>query len=100
MSNYTPEDIDNVAKALRQVVSVNPQLLYKAAQQVYVDLTLDILNEDCQETPNRKRRDAFTFRCSLCLWISRLLLQSGRAQMDGDDMAALFAYTNLMDGTK
>lgn len=97
---YTEDEIKLVADALKQVVSVNPQLLYKAAQQVSANCSLEAIQESFQEQPNKQKYEKIMYRASLCGWIANLLLRSGRAQLDADDLANVAFYAQFQAGAK
>ena len=87
------KDIDDIAKALRQVVSCNPQLLFRAAQKCSGDLFFDSIKADIEGKP--KLLDALRFRAALCQAIGGILIRSGRAQLEDSDLAAMSAVMQL-----
>ena len=98
VKEYTPEQIDEVAAALKQVVSVPPQLLYKAAQKARADFILDNMGIELKgpdTTPpvdfNRKkwerRVEALNVRAAICHYLVEILIRSGRAELDNEDTA-------------
>lgn len=86
-------DIDQIAKALRQVISCNPQLLFRASMKVSSDLFFDSVKADFEGSA--KKVDAYRFRAALCQLIGRTLIRSGRAQLEGDDISAVALVMQL-----
>ena len=86
-------DIDQIAKALRQVVSCNPQLLFRAAMKVSSDLFFDSVKADFEGKPAKV--DAYRFRAALCQLIGGTLIRSGRAELEMDDVANMALVMRL-----
>lgn len=84
--NTTPEAVDEVAKALKQVLMVSPQLLFEASKKVGADIMLDGLRNEIKGASKEKlMRDHI--RSAICMSISRLLIQSGLADLTDEDVA-------------
>ena len=93
---FSDEAINDVAAALKQLLSVDPQLLFKAAGKVGSEFMLDSLKVGAQG--KEKAEQTYQFRGGLCLALSRILLNSGRAHLDAQDMGAIFDYIRFQNG--
>lgn len=97
MSDRDEQAINDVADALKQVFAVNPQLLFKALEKVGSGYMLDCIQAELQN--REKAAETFKYRGGLCLGMSRLLLQSGRAHLDSDDVGNIAMYLRFRAGT-
>ena len=87
--------VADVAAALKQVLSVSPQLLYEASTKLGSELMVDTMRAEL--TGERKQLERLKYRASICLMLSRVLVQSGRASLTSDDMAAMSLYLRSAD---
>lgn len=88
--------IADVAKALKQVLSVDPQLLYKASAQLYAEYFLDRIGAELDNKP--KKAEAMLVRGALCQIIAQTLIKSGRAHLDDQDVANIAMYLQFTQG--
>lgn len=86
--------IDDVAKALKQVLSVKPQLLYKAAGKCYADYFLDRIKYELENRP--MTAEAMLIRGAICQLIASTLIRSGRAHLDDEDVANMVFAAQFM----
>ena len=93
MSEQREKDIDDIAKALRQVVSCNPQLLFRATAKCYGDLFLDAIKAEFEHKP--KLVDALRFRAALCHMLGGALIRSGRASLEDSDFSNMALVMQL-----
>jgi hypothetical protein len=94
------EAVNAVEGALRQVLSVNPQVLHEAAARLGAQAQLDAIKISLQpkQLDDHERVTAYgktQTRFLLCLAISRTLLGHGLAQPSNKDMQGLAAYLML-----
>jgi hypothetical protein len=85
--------VTDVAAALLQVLSVSPQLLYEASTKLGSTLMVDAIRAELTPDENGKAQvklvDRIKYRASICLMLSRVLVQSGRASLTADDVGAI-----------
>lgn len=86
---YSNEDVKQVADVLKQLVSCNPQLLFRAAQELSTELSIECIQEQLQPTPNKKRLSKLQFRAGLCMALGKILLNSGQARLSQEDLIAI-----------
>ena len=92
--------VSDVAAALKQVLSVSPQLLYEASVSLGSELAIESMRVELSGESARQV-DRLRYRVSVCLMLSRLLVQSGRASLTNSDVAAMSMYMQLRrDDTK
>jgi len=93
--NEHPDEqaINEIADALKQVLAVKPQLLFKALEKCGSAYMLDCIQAELQN--KEKLASVYRYRGGMCLGMTRLLLQSGRAQLDTDDVTNIGLYLRL-----
>lgn len=87
--------VEDIASALKQVVSVNPQLLYEAAVKVYSELAIDSITAELREGATEKSVFRARLRAGLCQWLATTLLRGGHATMTGEQVANAIAFASL-----
>ena len=91
--------VAEVADALKQVLSVNPQLLYEAAAKVGAETMLEAIRVELEpvfyEKAQARKLERIRLRGGLCMWLTRTLVQSGHAHLTEDETNAMLAYMNL-----
>jgi len=87
--------VNDIASAIKQVMKVQPQLLYEAAVKAYSELAVDCLTEQFKEdnTPEKQKRTVLA--PALCAELAKLLLNSGNASMTNDHIASMVAFMQL-----
>ena len=84
------EAIENISKALKQVLSVDPQLLYKAAMGVAADCIIERMGAELSNKPQKAEK--LLVRGALAQQIGHTLLRTGRAHLDDQDVANIATY--------
>jgi hypothetical protein len=106
MTDQSPIDkhqqaVNEVADALKQVLSVNPQLLYEAAVKVGTDTMIEAIQVELEpvlleyEKAHARKLGRIQLRGGLCMWLTRTLVQGGHAHLTEGDTNAMIAFLNL-----
>lgn len=90
--------IEEISKALRQLVSVDPQLLFEATKKVGGEAIFDGFKASAEEANDKKLR-AIARRAALCMAWSQELLSSGSAQLSAKDVAQAIHFASWMEGS-
>jgi hypothetical protein len=90
--------IEEIAKVLKQVLSVDPQLLFEALKKVGSGAIVEGLQAGAAGASDKKLR-SIARRGALCLAMSQELLASGSAIMSAADIASARDFVSWLEGS-
>ncbi len=97
-SEERKQAIEEIAKALKQVLSVDPQLLFEATKQVGSAAILEGLQAGLTGASDKKLR-SIARRTAICVTIVQELLASGSAQLSASELANAIHFASWVEGS-
>lgn len=94
-------EIEKAVEVLENLEGIEPQVLFRACQQVFAGVTVEVLKLSAMNGINngsRKRFQDLKVQQMLLQVIGGMLLQSGTAQLEQQDFDTLTRISRLMNG--